>query len=68
VGVAFQIADDVLDAGDDEPCSLVGHLGVDGARRRAEHLLESALAEIEDLGEPAEALRELARFAVRRDV
>ncbi len=68
VGVAFQIADDVLDAGDDEPCSLVSHLGVEGARRRAEDLLESALAEIEDLGEPAEALRELARFAVRRDV
>ena len=66
VGVAFQIADDVLDADDDEPCSLVAHLGVEGARRRAEDLLESALVEIEDLGEPAEALRELARFAVRR--
>jgi farnesyl diphosphate synthase len=42
-------------------------LGEDGARARAEALLQAALAQLDDLGEKAEPLRELARFAVRRD-
>lgn len=75
VGVAFQIADDLLDerqdgakeSGGDAGCSLVPLVGIQAARERAEALLESALREIEDLGERAEPLRELARFAVRRD-
>jgi geranylgeranyl diphosphate synthase type II len=67
VGVAFQIADDVLDKDEDSACSLVGVLGEDGARARAEALLQAALAQLDDLGEKAEPLRELARFAVRRD-
>jgi geranylgeranyl diphosphate synthase type II len=68
-GVAFQIADDLLDAAGGEapePCSLVTVLGRDAAAERAEALLESALAQLDGLGEPAEPLRELARFAVRR--
>ena len=68
VGVAFQIADDVLDDGEDDPCSLVRAVGTEAARERAEELLVSALGEIEELGERAAALRELARFAVRRSV
>lgn len=67
VGVAFQIADDVLDRESDGACSLVRVLGLEGARARAEALLEGALLELEELGERAEPLRELARFAVRRD-
>jgi geranylgeranyl diphosphate synthase type II len=67
VGVAFQIADDLLDRESDEDCSLVRVLGADGARLRAEELLARALAEIEDLGERAEPLRELARFAAARE-
>ncbi len=67
VGVAFQIADDVLDKDEDGACSLVRVLGEDGARARAEALLQAALAQLDDLGEKAEPLRELARFAVRRD-
>ena len=67
VGVAFQIADDLLDQESGEPCSLVRVLGPQGARARAEELLEDALSLIEDLGERGEPLRELARFAVRRD-
>jgi len=67
VGVAFQIADDVLDKDEDGACSLVRVLGEDGARARAEALLQTALAQLDDLGEKAEPLRELARFAVRRD-
>lgn len=67
VGVAFQIADDVLDQDDGEPCSTVRVIGLDAARDRAEALLAQALARVEALGERAEPLRELARFAVRRD-
>jgi geranylgeranyl pyrophosphate synthase len=68
VGIAFQIADDLLDAGDgDEPCSLVRVLGPDEARERAESLMQCALGRISELGPEAGNLRELARFAVRRD-
>jgi geranylgeranyl diphosphate synthase type II len=67
-GVAFQIADDVLDEGEDDPCSLLRAVGVEGSKARAEELLEVALAELEDMGERAEPLRELVRFSVRRSV
>jgi geranylgeranyl diphosphate synthase type II len=66
VGVAFQIADDLLDREEGELCSLVRVLGPEGARVRAEELLEAALTLVEDLGERGEPLRELARLAVRR--
>ena len=65
-GVAFQIADDVLDADEDDLCSSVRALGVDAARERAETLLAAALAELSEFGERAEPLRGLVRFAVRR--
>jgi farnesyl diphosphate synthase len=67
VGVAFQIADDLLDEGGDDPCSLVRVLGPGPARERAGQLLESALTRIDGLGARAEPLRELARYALRRD-
>ena len=68
VGVAFQIADDLLDAEEESTgCSLVPLLGLERSRARAEFLLATGLAELEDLGERAEPLRALARFAVRRD-
>ncbi len=66
MGVAFQIADDLLDEHEDGACSMVRALGRQAAGQRAEALLDTALAEIETLGERAEPLRELARFAVRR--
>jgi geranylgeranyl diphosphate synthase type II len=66
VGVAFQIADDLFDDGEDDPCSMVRAVGAPAARARAEALLQAALREIEDLGERAEPLRALARYAVRR--
>jgi geranylgeranyl diphosphate synthase type II len=66
VGVAFQIADDLLDAGEDRGCSLLRAMSAEAAQERAEALLASALEEVEGLGEPAEPLRELARYAVRR--
>jgi geranylgeranyl pyrophosphate synthase len=67
VGLAFQIADDVLDREEDAGCSLVAVVGVEAARSRAEELLRSALDALEGFGERAEPLRELGRFAVRRD-
>ena len=66
VGVAFQIADDRLDAARGEACSLVRVRGPEAARARAEALLDGALERIRDLGEGAERLRALARAAVRR--
>jgi geranylgeranyl diphosphate synthase type II len=66
VGVAFQIADDLLDAETDRGCSLARALGSEAARRRADELLDGALDEIGALGERAEPLRALARYAVRR--
>ncbi len=66
VGIAFQIADDVLDEGEDDPCSLVTALGVEQARARADGLLETALARLVSFSETADPLRALARFAVQR--
>lgn len=68
VGVAFQIADDLEDRDDDEACSLARVLGVEAARARAAELLERGLRRIEPLGEPAEPLRQLARYAVWREM
>ncbi len=66
VGVAFQIADDVLDAGRNEACSLVSVIGLAGAQARAEAGLARALQQIDGLGEKGAALRALAELAVRR--
>ncbi|MEE2672914.1 MAG: polyprenyl synthetase family protein [Myxococcota bacterium] len=61
VGIAFQITDDRLD-GD----GLAESLGDAVAAERAEVLLAGALARVDDLGDAAEPLRALARYAVRR--
>ena len=66
VGVAFQIADDLLDRDEGDACSLVRALGPEAAAERAGELLAAGLGRIEALGEPAEPLRELARYAVQR--
>lgn len=66
IGIAFQIADDVLDADSDEAASILRLQGEGAAKQGAEGLLEKALERIEGWGERAEPLRALARFAVRR--
>lgn len=66
VGIAFQIADDLLDADSDEAASILRIQGVEDAQASAEGLLDKALGRIEGWGERAEPLRALARFAVRR--
>ncbi|HEB90043.1 MAG TPA: polyprenyl synthetase family protein [Deltaproteobacteria bacterium] len=66
VGIAFQIADDLLDADREEAASILRIQGIEDARLGAEGLLETALERIDGFCERAEPLRELARFAVRR--
>jgi geranylgeranyl pyrophosphate synthase len=65
-GIAFQIADDLLDADEDDGTSLVRAIGEPAARERAQVLLDQALAEIAELGPRAEPLRALLRYAVQR--
>jgi farnesyl diphosphate synthase/geranylgeranyl diphosphate synthase type II len=80
LGLAFQLADDLLDltadtatlgkrAGKDAAAgkaTIPALVGIPEARRRAEILLDEALAAIAPLGARAEPLRALARFVVAR--
>lgn len=80
VGLAFQIADDILDvegstvemgknAGSDEKkgkATYPAAIGLDESRKRASELLDMALDSISGLDERADPLRETARFIVER--
>ncbi len=79
-GLAFQVADDVLDAtatsealgktaGKDAAVNKATYTalyGVDGARRRAEQLCDEALAALQPIERDAETLSALARFIIAR--
>jgi farnesyl diphosphate synthase len=81
LGLAFQIADDLLDAegeeaktgkrvGKDEgagKATFVSLLGTDRARQQAALLVEQAIEHLHAYGEEADLLRDIARFAVSRD-
>jgi len=80
-GLAFQIADDILDIvgdrkslGKDVGCDQArgkatypAQLGLDEARQRADELCEIAVAALNPLGKPAETLQALARYIVNRN-
>ena len=42
-------------------------MGLDGAKAEAGRLLQQALAALDDFGDSADYLRELARYIVERD-
>lgn len=81
VGLAFQIADDVLDVTGDEErtgkrvgkdgaagkATFVSLLGLEGAREAARQHVASAEAALEGYGAAAGNLRALARFVIERD-
>jgi geranylgeranyl diphosphate synthase type II len=80
IGLAFQIVDDVLDvtqtseqlgktAGKDtasEKATYPALFGIEESERKADALVNEAFAELDSFGEPAETLKELARFLVER--
>lgn len=80
IGLAFQIADDILDI-ESTPEALgkatqkdkgmgkatfADLLGLDGARARAEELVEEAIASLAPYGDRAQNLADAARFIVSR--
>jgi farnesyl diphosphate synthase len=81
LGLAFQIADDLLDVCGDETAAgkrlrkdeaqgkqtFVGLLGIDRARKQAELLVTQAVEHLCGFDERADLLRAIARFAVLRD-
>ena len=81
LGLAFQIADDILDVEGDEAktgkrlhkdaeagkATFVSHLGLDGAKARARELVESAIDAVSLYSAQAVYLKEAARFVVSRD-
>jgi len=81
IGLAFQIADDLLDHEGDEAAAgkglrkdaqagkatFVSLMGAEDARRQARALAEQAIGHLSGYGAEAEILRALARYVVERD-
>jgi farnesyl diphosphate synthase len=81
VGLAFQIADDLIDHHGDEAAAgkrigkdssagkatFVSQLGAERARQQAELLVEQACEHLSEHGQEADLLRAIARFAVERE-
>ena len=81
LGLAFQIADDLIDHQGDErvagkrlrkdqeqgKATFVSLLGPERARRQAEMLVEQASAHLHAFGERSRLLHEIVRFAVSRE-
>ncbi|MCR9107671.1 polyprenyl synthetase family protein [Marivita sp. XM-24bin2] len=81
LGLAFQIADDILDVEGDETtvgkavgkdadrgkATFVSLLGLEGAKRRAAELVEAACEALSPYGDRAQTLNHAARFVISRD-
>nr|WP_232366583.1 farnesyl diphosphate synthase [Alteripontixanthobacter muriae] len=81
IGLAFQIADDLLDHEGDEAKAgkalrkddgqgkqtFVSLMGAEAARTQARALVDQAVGHLDHFGAEADLLRELARFIVERD-
>ncbi len=81
VGLAFQIADDLLDEEGDEAlagkalhkdaaagkATFLSLLGVERARAQAQMLVDQAIAHLGSFGPEADLLRSIARYSIERD-
>lgn len=81
LGLAFQIADDLLDVDGDSnrtgkavrkdaaagKATFVSLLGRDRAKQQAEMLTDQAIGHLNGFGREADMLRAIARFAIERD-
>jgi len=81
IGLAFQIADDLIDHDGDEAvagkrigkdanagkATFVSLLGADRARQQARFLVDQAIEHLGDHGSEADLLRDIARFAIERN-
>jgi farnesyl diphosphate synthase len=81
LGLAFQIADDVLDVEGDSArtgkavrkdeeagkATFVSLLGLERAKQQAEMLIDQAIGHLSAFGQEADLLRAIARFAIERD-
>ncbi|WP_066797312.1 polyprenyl synthetase family protein [Sphingomonas soli] len=81
IGLAFQIADDLLDAEGDEALAgkklrkdgvagketFLSLLGPDRARSQAALLVDQAIAHLKSYGPEADLLRDIARYTLERD-